>query len=215
MPRRKATCRMWRIWSSKFFLTPGHILEKRKNPRAPELLSMQLCEPYVKPAWQMQPALPDAAFVQSAAGERGPGQPCAAHLTAAVICGAGKHTESLKINSVTFEDSCLFTFTQVSFPLLSIYSGWQCQGSHQFVINKKALFNLITSIRYSPFLHRRPGSFLTADSGSVGFCSTFFFFRKSTYSNYDDFYYKYQMRIFFSNYKTFMWKRLTRWYLKF
>ena len=111
MPRRKATCRMWRIWSSKFFLTPGHILEKRKNPRAPELLSMQLCEPYVKPAWQMQPALPDAAFVQSAPGERGPGQPCAAHLTAAVICGAGKHTESLKINSVTFEDSCLFTFS--------------------------------------------------------------------------------------------------------
>lgn len=181
MPRRKATCRMWRIWSSKFFLTPGHILEKRKSPCAPELPSMQLCEPCVKPAWQTQPALPDAAFVQSAPGESGPGQPCAVPLTVAVICGTGKHTESLKINSVTFEYSCLFSFTQVSFTLLSVYSGWQCQGSHQFVINKKALFNLITSIKYSSFLHRRLGSFLTADSGTVGFCSMFFFFFKKKY----------------------------------
>lgn len=199
MPRRKATCRMWRIWSSKFFLTPGHILEKRKNPRAPELLSMQLCEPYVKPAWQMQPALPDAAFVQSAPGESGPGQPFAAHLTAAVICGAGKHTESLKINSVTFEYSCLFTFTQISFTLLSIYSGWQCQGSHHFVINKKALFNLITSIKYSSFFTQK-ARFLPDSRQWLSWILLnffFFFFGKSTYSNYDDFYYKYQTRIFF------------------
>lgn len=178
MPRRKATCRMWRIWSSKFFLTPGHILEKRKNPRAPELLSMQLCEPYVKPAWQMQPALPDAAFVQSAPGESGPGQPFAVHLTAAVICGAGKHTESLKINSVTFEYSCLFTFTQVSFTLSLYIQDDNARAVINSLLIKKHCSTSSQVSNIHPFLHRRPGSFLTADSGSVGFCSIFFFFWK-------------------------------------
>ena len=84
---------------------------------------MQLYVPYIKSAQQTEPALPDAAFVQSAPGESGPRQPFAARLTVVVICGAGKHIESLKIKSVTFKYSCLFIFTQVSFTLLSTHSG--------------------------------------------------------------------------------------------
>lgn len=83
---------------------------------------MKLCVPHVRSAWQMEPALPDVVFVQSAPGESRPSPSCTAHLAVVVIGGAGKHTESLKIKSVTFKYSCLFTFAQVSFSPLSAFS---------------------------------------------------------------------------------------------
>lgn len=64
---------------------------------------MQLGGPFASPALQPQPVLPDVTFVQSAARQSGPIESFTANLTAAVIRGAGKHTESLNIKSVTSE----------------------------------------------------------------------------------------------------------------
>lgn len=64
----------------------------------------------------------DAAFSQSAPRKSGHSKSFTDRLTVAVICSAGRHTESLKIKSVISKYSCLFVFTQVSFSLLSTCS---------------------------------------------------------------------------------------------
>lgn len=91
LPNRKAALQdLENIKHWVFLDSKAHFREEKFH--ASEPLLMQLGGPFSWSALQLQLALSDVTFVQSAAGESRPSVSFAANITVAIIRGAGKHT---------------------------------------------------------------------------------------------------------------------------
>lgn len=120
----KADCRTWRLSSAKIFLSLRDILERKRNPRALELLSEPLEGTHTQSAKHMWPALPGCLCSQCTWGTWTQQALCRSPHNG-VACGAGRRIKSLKIKPASTKYEHLLTFS-----LLSPCSGWQWQSSH-------------------------------------------------------------------------------------